>query len=125
MLTKLHVIFSASKQSSEDQRNTSLLARWLSDNGFVSEQVTGSYKGVEEQSFIVQCDDFAQVDQLVRRAKYYEQESVLIIDARQKCFLYYPDTKQLDYIGRWYKGTPESNPTASFTIINGEYHYVI
>lgn len=125
MLTKLHVILSACKQAPLDDRNTGLLARWLSDNNFVYEHVTGSYKGVEEQSFIVQCDDFAQVDQLVRRSRSYDQESVLLIDARQKCFLYYPASKQLDYIGRWYKGVPESNPTDSFTIINGEYHYVI
>lgn len=102
-LNKMMVLVSAECSDlcdSENADRTSELRHWIGTSfrhRFSS--ALGKYNGNTENSFLIQVDDFRDVGYIAEKAAEMNQESILILDARDKAFLYYPATKALEPIG--------------------------
>lgn len=102
-LNKMMVLVSAecSDLSAEENADrTAELRHWIG-NSFRHRfsSALGKYNGNTENSFLIQVDDFRDVGYIADKAIAMNQESILILDARDKAFLYYPASKALEPIG--------------------------
>lgn len=126
MLNRMYVFLSAARGTSEtmDERNHhSLVSAVTGTHELEHDEVTGCYNGVVEKSIVVQVPDFFAIGALIKEAKKYEQESVLIVDSRRKAFLYYPASNVMDYVGVMYTSETLPENVENYSIINGIYHY--
>ncbi|CAK1256730.1 SAM-dependent methyltransferase [Klebsiella phage vB_Kpl_K59PH2] len=102
-LNKMMVLVSAECAGLHDDDNadrTAELRQWIGNSyrhRFSS--ALGKYDGNTENSFLIQVDDFRDVGYIANKAAEMNQESIMIVDARDKAFLYYPATKALEPIG--------------------------
>ncbi|CCI88392.2 hypothetical protein BN110_022 [Yersinia phage phiR8-01] len=125
MLTKMYVFMSACTGGELDDHNTGALHDTLNNQRWVWEPLKGVYKGAEEDSVVVQVDDFSDVGSLVRIAEQYNQESIMIRDARGKCFLYYLNDRRMESIGLMFQ-TDIKPTTDSYSMnMSGLYFYTL
>lgn len=102
-LNKMMVLVSAECSDlceSDNEDRTAELRRWVGNlyrHRFSS--ALGKYNGNTENSFLIQVDDFRDIGYIADKAAEMNQESIMILDARDKAFLYYPATKALEPIG--------------------------
>lgn len=90
----------------------------------------GAYKGVVNPSFEINLEGLSgdaieyQLSVIYDLAKEYDQESVLVINRLNGCFLIYVNQKPLgaQYIGQWTKQTKQPE-TDAWTKKDG-YYYV-
>nr|UWD77051.1 MAG: Protein of unknown function (DUF3293) [Bacteriophage sp.] len=131
-LNKMMVLVSAECPelcADENADRTAELRRWIGGSykhRFSS--ALGSYKGNTEHSFLIQVDDFRDVGYIADKAAEMNQESILILDARDKAFLYYPATKALEPIGIMLScpmSAFKSEHHNAYTIIGDTAYYTI
>lgn len=131
-LNKMMVLVSAECSDlcdSENADRTAELRHWIGNSyrhRFSS--ALGKYNGNTENSFLIQVDDFRDVGYIADKAAEMNQESILILDARDKAFLYYPATKALDYIGNMLScplSVFDAEQHPSYTIIGETAYYTI
>ncbi|UQT03808.1 S-adenosyl-L-methionine hydrolase [Serratia phage vB_SmaP-Kaonashi] len=128
MLNRMYVMMSAARGQSVsiDERNHNNLCRTLSEDlQYEWDEVQGCYKGVEERSVCVMVHDFREIWLLIKEAVNYSQESILIVDSRNKCFLYFPATNEMNYIGNMFNSKDKPLGVTDYSIINGIYYYVL
>lgn len=128
MLNRLFVFMSAARgqSSSIDERNHNSLCRTLSqDLEYEFDEVNGVYKGEAERSVMVQVQDFNQIGLLIKEAVTYSQESILIMDARKKCFLFYPASNTMEYIGTMWVSDTKPLGVDAYTEANGQFLYTL
>lgn len=128
-LTRLLVVISACKGRPLDEYNMGLLRHDLSHAGLSYDKAVGCYNGVTEDSLIVQCDDFEAVGKVVKLAAGYDQESVLLVDARNKAFLLYCSGSRIDSLG-YIMHKDMSNegavlPKVAYTRVGDDVYYTI
>ncbi|APU00341.1 hypothetical protein fHeYen301_8 [Yersinia phage fHe-Yen3-01] len=128
-LNRMLVVMSACTSSGSDVANTNKLRMRLHDEGLRFDEAEGCYKGVAEASFVVQCANFSQVGDLVNMADSYEQESVMLVDARNKAFLLYCKgctMKSLGYIQMKDMSVPGTAlPEVAYTKVGDYVYYTI
>lgn len=131
-LNKMMVMVSAELaglDADENQDRTDELRKWISysyKQRFNS--CIGKYDGRSEASFLIQVDDFRDVGYIADKATEMNQESILILDARDKAFLFYPATKSLEYIGVMLSCPLDSFKTEqhkAYTILGDTAYYTI
>ena len=128
-LTRMLVVLSACTGGPLDEYNTGALAIELENLGLAYDDATGWYNGVTEASFIVQCSDFVDVGKLVNLAAGYAQESVLLVDARNKAFLIYCSGSRMEALG-YLMHKDISNvgavlPTVAYTQVGTGVYYTL
>lgn len=131
-LNKMMVMVSAECEGlcdSDNAERTDELRSWISysyKQRFNS--CIGKYDGRTECSFLIQVDDFRDVGYIADKAVELNQESILILDARDKAFLFYPATKSLEYIGVMLSCPLESfkpEQHKAYTILGDTAYYTI
>ena len=123
MLNKFYVLLSGAT-SNPDEDNTALVRDYLR-NGVISfEECLGVYKGECEVSFCALADDFGAVGDLLRLAKNCDQESIMVVDARNKAFLIYCDDCRIESLGQMFQ-SENCVSYDSYTLLNGIYYYTI
>lgn len=131
-LNRLLVVMSVERSGLTQQDNeqaTSRFKTWLTECEYPYDEAVGYYKGAQENSFVIQCLDFSDVGRLQEEAALAGQECIMIVDARSKAFLYYPDKCKLDYIGLMYSFNKELDAGRAIpeacTIVGDEVYYAI
>lgn len=128
-LNRFIVVISAHKsQESLDinTKNTDRLRGQLRSEGlcFQFDEVQGMYKGEAEPAFAVQCNDFSDVGTLLYRAREYNQESIMLIDARKRAYLLFCDTSELVYLSTLYSRSADSEiPRPDNYTLHGDVLY--
>jgi hypothetical protein len=92
------VIFSAERSDRSPELNaiyTAQLSEQLAWRGLYHYRVIGSYKGAQENSFVV----YAEPDDILTLAKRYGQESVLAVDSARLATLIYVDSGKHEPLG--------------------------
>lgn len=95
---------------------------------FTYDEGQGRYQGVSEPVLAVQCKDFKSVSLLVEQARKYEQESVMLVDARNKAYLLYTQDCHMLSLGLLFevKDADLSIPLpVNHTILNGNLYYTL
>ncbi|QGF20952.1 hypothetical protein MA13_gp08 [Pectobacterium phage MA13] len=126
-LPNMLVVMSACQSALADLKNdsnTAELNRLLSYSYHYGPAM-GCYKGKLEDSFVVQVDDFREVGHLVELAERFKQESILLVDSRDKAFLYVLGTKEMRPLGPLYQTDRIPESADAFTLYNGLYYYTI
>ena len=121
------VIISAATGSCDDDKRHVSLGKALKDHGFEFGEVEGCYKGVTEQSYLVEYEGGEELFQLFMLAVFYAQESVLVIDAERNAELMYTTDDRYEKLG---KLEPISNLQAEkldawTRTSNGQYYGVL
>ena len=131
-LNRLLVVMSVERStdsSTDNMRRTGAFKEWLNVNDYPYDEAVGYYKGAQEKSFVIQCLDFSDVGRLQEEAALAGQECIMIVDARNKAFLYYPDKCQLEQLGYMFQFNRAENPQrelpAACTIIGDEVYYAV
>lgn len=122
-LNNMHAIISAHLSTQGERTNyirTMGIKGLLEASGLTFEPAKGMFQGVEEDSFVVQCKDFQEVGVVFGLAEVYQQESVLLLDSRNRAFLLGTD-KSLTSLGYMYQS--ENKPEGDYTYLNGTYYY--
>jgi len=89
------VIISAEREYRSKTANracTDLLETWLTEQNYSFKEVDGCYQGVVETSFVVLAPTEAEIANLARHAKEYNQECILAVDSLSEAFLVVGDT---------------------------------
>lgn len=126
-LPNMLVVMSACQSALADDkndRNTAELNRLLKSS-YKYGPATGCYKDKLEDSFVVQADDFRDVGHLIELAERFKQESILLVDSRDKAFLYVLGTKEMRQLGPLYQVDRIPESADAFTFYNGLYYYTI
>ncbi|QOC54390.1 hypothetical protein Atoyac15_26 [Aeromonas phage Atoyac15] len=131
MLNRMYVVISAelSHLSADDNDGRSddlyrALTSRFGTNGI--DEVQGCYKGTLERSFVVQCSDHSDVGSVYNIAQKYSQESVLLVDSRNRAYLLYVESRRLDNLGVLYSSTDVPSTDAwTFNKAAGVYYYVV
>lgn len=126
-LPNMLVVLSACQSALADdknERNTAELNRLLKSS-YKYGPATGCYKGQLEDSFVVQADDFRDIGHLVELAARFKQESILLVDSRNKAFLYVLETKEMRQLGPLYQTDRIPESADAFTFFNGMYYYTV
>lgn len=117
-----------------NQNRTDSLERRLHAEGLATVQVNGCYNGKRERSILV-VDDAPYNDlcelAVLKLAKWYDQESVLAVDANRQARLIFfdhsDDQASFESIGQWRavnKSEVMDKPGASYTERAGQYYTV-
>lgn len=131
-LNRLLVVMSVERSDLIQQANeqaTSRFTTWLTECEYPYDEAIGYYKGAQEKSFVIQCQDFSDVGRLQEEAALAGQECIMIVDARNKAFLYYPEKCQLEQLGYMFQFNRAENPQrelpAACTIMGDEVYYAV
>lgn len=125
-LNRMHVVLSAELAGAQDNaRNTEFLERRLVADGFNYDPAEGCYKGVTEASFVVQVESFPEVLQLLTISDEFEQESVLLVDARGKGYILYNKKSEMTALGKLMESiyNPVSEHVDAYTKVGDTYYY--
>lgn len=121
-------IISAERDYFEPSQNairSQQLAAELAEIAFDFHPVLGSYKGTTEKSFLVELADREDYDYLRDLAQKNEQESILIVDKDGSSTLLYMDNGEAEHIGQWQWAGLEQPDTDAWTLLAGQYFYVV
>lgn len=106
-----------------NKERTARMEHELKALGLRYERALGCYKGVKELSFLVYCDTYCNVTEMVNIALHeYTQDSALVLDARKSvAMLQY--ARNIEIIGRALVEVEEEQALAceAYTIIDGDY----
>lgn len=112
--------------SAENNRRSNILLGHLQQKGYNFKPLVGVYKGTKEKSFAVEVDTRQLVD-LLMVAKGFTQESVLIVDEKNKATLNFIGDKKKVKLGTFKiatKEVAEKHENYSFDPSTGRYFVV-
>lgn len=91
-------VFSNKRSIENNLKLHKQFTKFLKERGFNFVEVQGIYKGIKELSFFV---DFRQLSQqsVLDFARFYNQESILRLEANNKAYLVYTIDNVEEYIG--------------------------
>lgn len=127
-LNRMHVVLSAELVGRSAESNAACTAelesRLVADN-WPYDVAEGCYKGSKEVSFVVQVASFPEVLMLMRMSQDFEQESVLLVDARNKGYILYNKRSDMTALGRLNESycDPSSEHVDAYTKIGDTYYY--
>lgn len=131
-LNRFTVILTAHRADRSEHGNDKAqaeLTTFVADRDWFTFDVgQGRYEGVTEPVLAVQCKDFQAVALLVDAARRFEQESVMLVDARNKAFLLYTVDCRMLSLGLLFeaKDADLSIPLpVNHTILNGNLYYTV
>lgn len=131
-LNRLLVVMSVERATASAAMNElqhTAFKAFLMEYDLPYDEAVGYYKGTEEKSFVIQCQDFADVGRLQEQAALADQECIMIVDARNKSFLYYPETCHLEQLGYMFQFNRAENPLRDIpdacTILGDEVYYAV
>lgn len=127
-LNRMHVVLSAELSTLTAEQNedrTEELLQYLESLGMEFDRAEGCYKGVKEASFVVQLSTFQEVPMLMETAQGYGQESILLVDARDKGYIIPLDGAELVPIGKMQTSSfePTSEYVDAYTKLGGVYYF--
>ena len=128
-LNRMLVVLSAERTEMSAELNAErtgdLEGRLVADN-FSYDKAEGCYKGDKEVSFVVQVENFREVLMLLRMSHDYQQECIMLVDARNKAFLLYNDKRSMVGLGRLQTSPcePLSEYVDAYTKLGDTYYYV-
>lgn len=112
-----------------NEKSQAELTKFVSDlNCFTFDAGQFRYQGVSGPVLAVQCKDFQDVSILVEQARKFEQDSVMLVDARMKAFLMYTKDCHMESLGML---MAQQNPNLTIplpvthTILNGTLYYTL
>lgn len=126
-LNRFIVVISACRGTGKDDVYAQELEDYISKCRYSYDKVEGCWRGVKEAALAVQINDFTDVGKLLNLARENEQESILLVDARQRAFLLQCNGSELENLGYMTcrdtrtDGLPHPLPD-SYTV-NGHYMY--
>ena len=91
-----------------------LMRYYLDATGLTYKKVKGTYRGIEETSFLVYTSSFKDIEPLLHIAEDFYQESILVIDvANRDSYLLDTDTRNVIQRGSYLIGNkkPEGDYT--------------
>lgn len=73
----------------------------IQSHGFAAKPVQGVYKGIAENSYVIECPDYEALQRLRVLAKQHNQESILQLDESRLATLYYVESDKVEYLGKF------------------------
>lgn len=126
-LNRLCVVLSACRgvDATTDALATAELSSRLTHECFEFDRAEGCYKGVKEVSFVVQAGSFQEVLEVMQMSADFEQESVMLVDARNKAYILFNDKPDMVALGKLNESTyePMSEYVESYTKLGAVYYY--
>lgn len=99
---------------------------YLNEYGIKAKELTGSYKGKVQTSYLVVIDNNKTFKTIVELAKKHNQESVLYINQEREASLIPIDCeKPQEYIGRWKKHYGPIDNLDAWTYDPAEENYYV
>lgn len=105
----------------ENSLRTSSLENALKTKGYIYNEALGSYKGSLEKSFIIDASEDIIKD-LMGLARFFKQESILVVDELQNAVLMYSNGKN-ESIGQMNQ-INSAKGLESWTLVNGLFYTV-
>lgn len=124
-LNRMHVVLSACLPEAGNKTRTDEMESRLIHEGYAYDKAEGCYKGAVEDSFVVQVTSFPDVLELMRMSQDFQQESVLLVDARNKAYVLYNHTSRMDYLGALTESNwkPTTEHVDAYTKVGDVYYY--
>lgn len=124
-LNRMHVVLSACRPEADNQSRTDEMESRLLHEGYVYDKAEGCYKGVSADSFVVQVESFPEVLMLMRMSQDFQQESVLLVDARNKAYILDNHSSRIDSLGNLTESSwePSSEHVDAYTKVGDTYYY--
>ena len=124
-LNRMHVVLSACRPGADNQSRTDELESRLLNEDFAYDAAEGCYKDEREASFVVQVRSFPEVLELMKMSQDFQQESVLLVDARGKGYILFNDARGMVALGKFNTAytDPLSDYVDAYTKIGDTYYY--
>lgn len=127
------VLISASRATwpvTANAESTAALDSQLAARGFDYVPVRGSYKNIEEDSFLVLCDPIAdayELGMLMSLARRYGQESIMLVDGNRHAALLNIGTGNAEALPGIFKAVPahEARKLDAWTRRGGVYYAMV
>jgi hypothetical protein len=119
-------LLSAEKAGAENNVFRSLeLRSLLTEADFKFKPVKGFYKGEPEDSFYIELDGLDDIESIKTLARYFDQESVLFVNAYRTAILWNKESNQTKRLGKFtqvseFIATTEDSYT--YDIVNNGYY---
>ena len=127
-LNRMYVVLSAELSTLTAEQNaerSGKLRKYLGDTCLDFDVAEGCYKGVKETAFVVQVKTFEVVPLLLETAAEYGQESILLVDSRDKAYLLFAEGTEIIPLGKVQESTaePASAIVSGYTKLGKRYYY--
>lgn len=124
-LNRMHVVLSACRTGADNQSRTDELESRLLHEDFAYDAAEGCYKGEREASFVVQVRSFPEVLELMQMSQDFQQESVMLVDARGKGYILFNDAPGMVALGAFSTSftEPLSEYVDAYTKVGDIYYY--
>lgn len=123
-LPNMLVILSAARPHHSEAEEEAAFNALKKSISLPNAECLGHWRGSEERSLLVQCEAFVDVGRLVARAKEFQQEAILLVDANDNAFIYWINTRVMESKGPMYKSKDVPSSEAH-TFFNGYYYYTL
>lgn len=121
------VVMSAEQtNNSMNESRTAAMRTELARTNLQFEQAMGSYRGIQEQSFVVVLDNPSQLEFILDLASEYQQESILIRSADGSVELAYANGQTVRLPGSLQQVSKErAEQLDAWTYLKGAYYAVV